>query len=1377
MIARRFALMTLAWLGAVVGPLALWSAPAQALVSHKYLFQFNEVPASSGAAIPGPVTRPGAMAVDAGHVWTVEQVEGTRSYRVNKFSAETGAFLAQPLHTATEYLGLAVGHPGGQAEPELFVTEYPSNTVSVYSEAGVKQATWTGAGSPSKFNTFALFTVAADNSKSLSDWAAGDVYVPVGKEKVVDVFKPEVAGSFAEKYVTHLTGTCATPTACATEKFVEPRNIAVSGVNGDVLVQDGNAVDVFEPTILNEYAFVLRLTGTPSGLFKGASGVAADSGGDIYVIDNRGSGEPPVVDQFSPGGAYLGHIKETTAGPFPLGFLTSIAVDTTSSGPTSGDVYVSDFYQEAGANVTFVDAFGPSLVVPDVTTEGPTEVEPESATFNGTLNPAKAGAAKCWFVYGTAKSFGQEGKCANEVPEGESAVPVHVPVTGLQPDTAYFYRMQASNENGTNGGEPSQDQEFTTPGPGIHSESVSNVASTSATLEATIDPHNGPSSASHGAAESYYFQYSTAPLAGCEASPSSCTRAPVPPGSLGEGEADVEVAQHVQGLAEGTLYHYRVVAVSEPSAGQVEQFPGVEASFTTQTPSQFALPDGRRWELVSPPNKHGGLIQPTIRVQAAEDGSGIAYETNVPTEPEPMGYSGWQTALSERGAQGWSTRYLATPHDSATHQFFPEEYQLFSPNLSSALVYPNGGDETLLSPEASEPTPYVRRGALCDGPASTSECYVPLLTGKEGFADVPPGTRFGPTKDKYEGLQQVPVTFMGASPDLSHVVLWERAGVALTNAVNPQQELYEWSAGVPAGEALQMVSVMPASEGGGPAPTEPKNGLLIGEQLAVGMAVGGQSFTGVRNAVSQDGSRVVWAMGLSSNHRLYVRDTRRQETLRLDVPQPGGTGSGEPDAVFQYATPDGSKVFFTDSQMLTSESGGKEHLSDLYECDIFVEAGKLACRLTDLTPMRSGRSAEIRKTISAFSEDGSYMYFVADGVLSENKNSEGEGATLGDCATGSSSEACNLYEEHEGTVTFIARLSGADASDWGEIREGEQSNGYVTAYASPDGRYLTFMSLRALTGYDNRDAVSGKPDFEVYLYDAVTGRLACVSCNPTGARPVGVEGSEFSSFGRTATHSENVASVVTEGVEEDRFAANLPITYTGGGGENGPSALHRARVVFDNGRVFFNGSDALVPQDVNGNEDAYEYEPVGYTDSEGRVQCTASSATFSARSDGCTSLISSGTSPEESGFLDASASGNDVFFLTASRLVPQDLDTARDVYDAHVCSAAAPCFTPAASIPPCETGDACKGAPSPQPPIFGSPASATFSGPGNLTAQPPKPSARGLTRAQRMARALRACHAKRAARRRRACIRRARALYAKKRARGKAGRAARKARG
>jgi hypothetical protein len=206
--------------------------------------------------------------------------------------------------------------------------------------------------------------------------------------------------------------------------------------------------------------------------------------------------------------------------------------------------------------------------------------------------------------------------------------------------------------------------------------------------------------------------------------------------------------------------------------------------------------------------------------------------------------------------------------------------------------------------------------------------------------------------------------------------------------------------------------------------------------------------------------------------------------------------------------------------------------------------------------------------------------------------------------------------------------------------------------------------------------------------------------------------------------------------------------------------MYQSRYLSDSGRLFFNSSDALVSQDVNGTEDVYEYEPPGYTNAEGKVQCTLGSVGFSERSGGCVGLVSSGSSAEESAFLDASETGGDVFFLTAAKLASQDFDTALDVYDAHECTVSAPCFPTVAGVPaPCGTGDACKAAPSPQPAIYGAPSSATFSGAGNVL-----PSAssgalsKGLTRSQRLARALRACHRERG-KRRAVCVRQARRRY------------------
>jgi hypothetical protein len=522
----------------------------------------------------------------------------------------------------------------------------------------------------------------------------------------------------------------------------------------------------------------------------------------------------------------------------------------------------------------------------------------------------------------------------------------------------------------------------------------------------------------------------------------------------------------------------------------------------------------------------------------------------------------------------------------------------------------------------------------------------------------------------------------------------------------------------------------------------------------------GNEYEGARRAVSDDGSRVFWQATGNGVRALYVRDTVKEETVRLDVQQPGVPSGGTPEVRFQVASADGSKVFFTDAQRLTSDAGGRaEGAGDLYECDIVEAGANVACMGTDRTPERSGHSAEVQNMLSGASEDGSYVYFVANGVLSETKNSQGESATQGNCAKAEvvTTATCNLYEYHDGVITFVAGLPESDESDWGEKFDFVQHLGRFTSYTSPDGRFLAFMSVRALTGYDNRDVLSGKPDAEVYLYDAQTGRLACASCDPTGARPSGVENKEYESeFSKTEAHRENLASVLLGDPQGQAgwTAANLPVGTSLGEYEVG---LYQPRLVSDGGRVFFNSSGALVPQDVNGSEDVYEFEL------DGIGSWTSSSFTFNPKTVGCVSLVCSGTSPEESGLLDASRSGSDVFFLTTSRLSSQDFDTSRDVYDAHVCTASVPCVTPLVPVPPCATGDACKGAPAPQPSIFGEPASATFNGAGNvvLSSNPARVTGRALTRAQKLARALRACKRK-PKRERSACERQARKRYAAK---------------
>jgi hypothetical protein len=1273
--ARRCVSVLSALLSAVVlgllGVTAAWGA-----VTHKYLWQVTEVPASSGVAAPGPLSEVSLMAVDSGNLFVAENghqdERGTIiPERLDELNASSGAAerqfaLPSSSQTYFDYFGLAAGHATGQEQVYLGAEDSEfKDVVDVFDGEGhLLGSPWSGTPS-GPFSPFAgIGGIAADGRSSGLGWSAGDVYVSDSSQKVVDVFKPTV-GNVKGEYVTRIEG----PEAGV--PFGTPTRVAVNQSNGDVVVVDASTdvIDVFEPTALETYALVRRITGTLAGPFSFVpTALAVDTNGDIYVGEGGRGGS---VYEFNEKGEEIGRLAGTPGGAFR--FANSLAVD-----PETHEVYVGDgdgtgnTTEETGA----VDAFGPDLVVPDVTTGSASKVRPTSAIVSGTVNPDDAGEAMCQFASGTSAELGVTTPCVSPIPNGEAPVPVERTLTGLAPDTTYVYRLQASNQNGLNPGEPYQDAEFHTLGPGVHEQWATNVTATSVTLNAEIDPN--------GAGTAYYFQYGTGTGYG--------TDIPVAPGaSIGSANGDVTVNQQVQGLLPATVYHYRVVARSELPGGEVVEFAGADQSFTAQGASEsFALPDGRAWELVSPPDKHGSGLEFSgpegSTTQASVNGEAISYSANGPTEDEPPGNRAveFTQLISKRSPAGWATKVITTPFSEVggLRVGWGPEYRMFSTDLALAVLQPLGG--TTLSAEASELTPYLRQDDTCE--ASPLTCYRPLVTS----VNVSTGVKFGDT-----------VNVVAATPDLSHVILESQQ--ALTNEASlteAENAVYEWGAGT-----LRLV--------------------------ATGATIGGGGGTDLRHAVSDDGSRIVFEQG----EHLYQRNMTGDTTVQIDTVEAGARG-GRGVPRFQAASGDGSTVFFTDASRLTIDSTalGSLELPDLYEFNANTD------KLTDLTvDPNQGEHANVIGLLQGVSEDGTYVYFVADGALAP-------GAAQGHCQGEESPlNACNLYVRHDGVTTFIAALSYDDlfTAD-GRIEHLD----LVSARISPDGRWFAFMSNRSLTGYDNRDANSGERDEEVFLYNtsesAGEKRLRCVSCNPTGARPVGMY--------------ENKALI---GPLLDRLgrwherwlAAAIPGWTRLNTGE---ASLYQSRYLSDGGRLFFNSVDALVPQDVNGTTDVYEFEP------EGQGDCAPSSVRFNEAIGGCIALISSAGSAEESVFVDASESGDDAFFLTAAKLRPEDFDASLDLYDARVCTQASPCLpVPQASPPPCATGESCKPAPLPQPPIFGAPSSATFSGAGNVTAESrPVAAHKSLTRAQRLARALRACHRKHGKRERARCVRRARGRVA-----------------
>ncbi len=838
----------------------------------------------------------------------------------------------------------------------------------------------------------------------------------------------------------------------------------------------------------------------------------------------------------------------------------------------------------------------------------------------------------------------------------------------------------------------------------VEEESVSNVASSSATLHALVNPE--------GSATKYRFEYGTDESYG--------TSVPEAEGEISAGTSGVAVEEvHLQDLKPHTRYHFRIVASSEN--GDIAR--GVDETFITQSgDTGQVLPDGRVWELVSPATKDGALMLPIEEggglVQAAEDGGAITYLSVGPAksgQEEPPGNGNETQILSVRdNGGGWSSSDMATPHEVTTGISVGEgqEYRDFSPDLSVGLVQPFGSGEHGLEAEgaaplsegASEKTIYLRADTpLPPSPGSSEQAgyleageegdYLPLVTGcppageeckpkVEARANAPPGTKIGGA-----------IEFAGASPGLDHVVLSSRVPLA------PEAEtsqLYEWTAGKSPKESLQLASVLPNN-------TSYSGTQAQGAQLGNGRDI--------RGAVSSDGSHIFW----SYEGHLFMRDMSSGQSLQLDAPE-GGVAPSVGKANFQFANSDGSEIFFTDEERLTADSTAENGAPDLYECEIVEEVGELKCHLEDLT-INIGESADVQGVTLVGSNNTSYVYFVTNGVLAdaENENGQGGKASPGSCKGENPppGATCNLYMRHYNEKSkeweapvFIAALAGVDAPDWGT--EGSKDLEKVTSRVSPNGEYLAFMSVQDLTKYNNKDVDSDVPDEEIYLYkapsaDAPLGSMVCVSCNPTGERPAGVLDSPEKNEGEGLL-------VDQQGVWHDRWLAGVVPGWTAM--ELGV-ASYQSRYVSDTGRVFFDSSDALVPQATNGLMDVYEYEP------DGIGSCGSSSGDLSEETGGCVGLISSGSSGEETAFLDASASGDDVFFLTSERLAPGDHDSAFDVYDAHVCSVDARCSAEIVSPPPCTTAEACRVAPPPQPTLFGAPASATFSGTGNFTSSSP----------------------------------------------------------
>lgn len=906
--------------------------------------------------------------------------------------------------------------------------------------------------------------------------------------------------------------------------------------------------------------------------------------------------------------------------------------------------------------------FKTTLVIETPQTETAGSVTATTATLRGMLNPGAPGELGTYeFLY---KASTDECEGGLSIAGGGSALgkqgeAVSVPVTGLLPHTEYTFCLLARNEAGeTAVGTPVQ--KFMTPAeaPTVENEPAANVGSTVATLSARINPGGAPAT--------YRVDYGTSEQYGL-----STTEA-----SIGSGSEAVAVQVQLTGLLPGRSYYFRFVATNANGTAE-----GIGLPFaTTQStgPSALVLPDHRAYELVSPVENPGevyvpqGPVEPDedaytdVPARAAADGDSVVYVG----DPAATGGTGsigkglGDTFFASRGAQGWAATDIQPPGIS---QF---SFQSFSDDLSFEVTKDKQAltGDVLPGCEAL----YLRR--------MDESRYEPLFTGSEA-----------------EGGKCGSPVYADASADDSHFIFQDaaalitgvesstgRCGKELGPEPRAQCNLYDSSGG-----RLWLVNVLPDGKQANSATfggrTLEQNGEL-------------KKRPNFDNVISEDGSRIFWTdlESGSGEGRIFVRENDTQPQSPL--------GSGEECLV----TTDACTVAVSQgvAQYWAASKDGRYV--------IYTEGGRLLRFDVDRGTRTelAGAGAGVVGVVGS-SSDGSYVYFVATGALTGTENREKEKAKARTCVPLASQQqqlatefyneeiisqeeftsrsakiemevaeereglippttGCNLYiAQPDGTLRFIATLSPKDndlpgaSSNLAPYGDWQADMGSRTAQVTPDGRHLIFESVHRLTGYDSHffPDVSGETpvETEAFVYDQASEQLACATCIPSGAAPV-----------------------------EEITPTFLPVSSS-------PTFMRRW-ISEDGTRAFFDTSQPLTAQDVNGRQDVYEWEQEG-----------ASGCPVEARSrlnGGCLYLLSGGGGTDFSYLLDSSATGGDVFFATRAQLLPQDGNEKVDLYDARVDGG-----FPEVALG-C-TGTGCQGVP-PSAPIFATPSSVTFTGVGNF---------------------------------------------------------------
>jgi hypothetical protein len=499
-------------------------------------------------------------------------------------------------------------------------------------------------------------------------------------------------------------------------------------------------------------------------------------------------------------------------------------------------------------------------------------VGPNSAELDTSINP-EGSDTTCQFTYVDDTDF-QNGGFTNpnavttpcnpsDLGAGTSDQPASLQITGLTPATTYDFEVTATNAlTGSNG--VSNSSSFTTSGRvAVDSESVSGITSTTATLNAQLNPN--------GLDTTYQFVIS---------GPGFNELVPGHPVDIGAGTTDVGAAANVSGLTPGDSYTYHVTAAN--SAGTIT---GNDQTFTTFPAQQAAagLPDSRGYEQVTPANKDNG--EPYLRaggvlgpITSSTNGSAISWFS---LDALPGSLFDGAFYITRRGSDSWTTSALIPPQGT--------ELSLLCATISpQAVGYSSDLSKAVLADGGNQPFCSADDPPLVPGEPSGAQNL--FVAGGSSPLLVDPSPVAGGTPQQ--------ATFDGASSDLSTVVFDEQAQLTNDAPGSGADVLYASTPSATANPTVKLVTVLPDGT--------PVDGTLAGSGASSSAGSNGAAL----GAVSSDGSKVFFTATPtgSPTTNLYVRENPMSSSASTTQVDSGIGGGG----VFLAATSDGSNVYFMD---------------------------------------------------------------------------------------------------------------------------------------------------------------------------------------------------------------------------------------------------------------------------------------------------------------------------------------------------------------------------------------------------------------------------------------------------------------------------------